>query len=78
MKTVTLNAKQRQEILERRRQTGERRIFQHLSALLWIDEGRTREEVAELEMGHEAGDVSEASELAGPVALHNPRRGAIG
>jgi transposase len=48
MKTVTLNAKQRQEILERRRQTGERRIFQRLSALLWIDEGRTREEVAAL------------------------------
>ena len=48
MKTVTLNAKQRQEILERRRQTSERRIFQRLSALLWIDEGRTREEVAEL------------------------------
>ena len=48
MKTVTLNVKQRQEILERRRQTGERRIFQRLSALLWIDEGRTREEVAEL------------------------------
>jgi transposase len=48
MKTVTLNAKQRREILERRRQTGERRIFQRLSALLWIDEGRTREEVAEL------------------------------
>jgi transposase len=48
MKTVTLNAKQRQEILGRRRQTGERRLFQRLSALLWIDEGRTREEVAEL------------------------------
>ena len=48
MKTVTLDAKQRQEILERRRQTGERRIFQRLSALLWIDEGRTREEVADL------------------------------
>src|SRR5512133_2652540 len=48
MKTVTLNAKQRREILERRRQTGERRIFQRLSTLLGIDEGRTREEVAEL------------------------------
>ena len=48
MKTIALNAKQRQEILERRRQTGERRIFQRLSALLWIDEGRTREQVAEL------------------------------
>ncbi len=48
MKTIARNAKQRQEILERRRQTGERRIFQRLSALLWIDEGRTREQVAEL------------------------------
>lgn len=48
MKVVTLNAKQRQEIRERRRQAGERRIFQRLSALLWIDEGRTREAVAEL------------------------------
>jgi transposase len=48
MKIITLNAKQRKEILERRRQAVERRIFQRLSALLWIDEGRTREEVAEL------------------------------
>jgi len=48
MKTITLNAKQRQEILDRRRQADDRRIFQRLSALLWIDEGRTREEVAEL------------------------------
>src|SRR5512138_3877055 len=48
MKTVTLNAKQRREFLERRRQTGDRRIFQRLSALLWIDEGRTRQEVADL------------------------------
>jgi transposase len=48
MKIVTLNAKQRREIEERRRQAGDRRIFQRLSALLWIDEGRTREEVADL------------------------------
>ena len=48
MKTITLSAKQRQEIQERRRQAGDRRIFQRLSALLWIDEGRTRDEVAEL------------------------------
>jgi transposase len=47
MKTITLDAKQRQEIQERRR-AGDRRIFQRLSALLWIDEGRTREEVAGL------------------------------
>jgi transposase len=48
MKTITLSAKQRQEIQERRRQASDRRIFQRLSTLLWIDEGRTREEVAEL------------------------------
>jgi transposase len=48
MKTITLSAKQRQEIQERRRQAGDRRIFQRLSTLLWIDAGRTREEVAEL------------------------------
>jgi transposase len=48
MKTIALNAKQRQEIHDRRRQADDRRIFQRLSALLWIDEGRTREEVAEL------------------------------
>jgi transposase len=48
MKTIALSAKQRREIQDRRRQGGDRRIFQRLSALLWIDEGRTREEVAEL------------------------------
>jgi transposase len=48
MKTIELSAKQRQAIQERRRQTSDRRIFQRLSALLWIDQGRTREEVADL------------------------------
>jgi transposase len=48
MKTIALSAKQRQEIRERRRQANDRRIFQRLSTLLWIDEGRTREEVADL------------------------------
>jgi transposase len=48
MKIIRLTAQQRQEISERRRQADDRRIFQRLSALLWIDEGRTREEVAEL------------------------------
>ena len=48
MKTIALSAKQRQEIQDRRRQADDRRIFQRLSALLWIDEGRTREEVADL------------------------------
>jgi transposase len=48
MKIIELNAKIRQEIRERRRQASDRRIFQRLSALLWIDQGRTREEVADL------------------------------
>ena len=48
MKIIRLTAPQRQAIRERRRQADDRRIFQRLSALLWIDEGRTREEVAEL------------------------------
>src|SRR5271165_3129699 len=48
MKTIALSAKQRQEIQDRRREAGDRRIYQRLSALLWIDEGRSREEVAAL------------------------------
>ena len=48
MKTIKLSAKQRQAIQEQRRQASDRRIYQRLSTLLWIDEGRTREEVADL------------------------------
>src|SRR4051794_15770110 len=48
MKIIQLTPQQRAEIYERRRQAGDRRIFQRLSAVLWIAEGRTREEVATL------------------------------
>src|SRR6516225_6095481 len=48
MKTIRLTAQQRHEINERRRQAQDRRIYQRLSAVLWSDAGRTREEVAEL------------------------------
>src|SRR5262245_30002367 len=48
MKIIRLTAQQRRQISERRGQAQDRRIVQRLSALLWIDEGRTREEVAEL------------------------------
>jgi transposase len=48
MKTIRLTPQQRNEIGERRRHAEDRRIFQRLSAVLWIDEGRTREEVAGL------------------------------
>ena len=48
MKTIALSAKQRQENQERRQQANDRSIFQRLSTLLWNDEGRTRQEVADL------------------------------
>ena len=48
MKTICLTAQQRHEIDERRRQAQDRRIDQRLSAVLWSDAGRTREEIAEL------------------------------
>jgi transposase len=48
MKFIQLTPQQRQEIERRRRTAENRRIYQRLSTLLWIDEGRTREEVARL------------------------------
>src|ERR1700758_4580811 len=48
MKIIRLTAQQRRLISERRRRAQDRRISQRLSALLWIDEGRTRDEGAEL------------------------------
>src|SRR3954453_16744769 len=48
MKTIRLTPKQRQDISERRRHAQDRRIYQRLSAVLWGDDGRTREEIAGL------------------------------
>src|SRR3954469_11288860 len=48
MKTIQLTPQQRKDIGERRRQAQDRRIYQRLSAVLWSDAGRTREEIAEL------------------------------
>jgi transposase len=48
MKTIQLTPQQRKDIGERRRHAPDRRIYQRLSAVLWSDDGRTREEVAEL------------------------------
>lgn len=48
MKIIRLTEQQRREITERRRQAQDRRIYQRLSAVLWSDAGRSREEVAEL------------------------------
>jgi transposase len=48
MKTIHLTPQQRQDIGERRRHAPDRRIYQRLSAVLWSDDGRSREEIAEL------------------------------
>lgn len=48
MKIIRLTEQQRREVGERRRQAQDRRIYQRLSAVLWCDAGRPREEVAEL------------------------------
>src|SRR5689334_13221387 len=48
MKTIRLTPQQRKDLSERRRQAQDRRIYQRLSAVLWSDDGRTREEIAEL------------------------------
>src|SRR3954469_14542669 len=48
MKTIQLTPQQRKDIGERRRQAPDRRIYQRFSAVLWTDDGRSREEVAGL------------------------------
>jgi transposase len=48
MKTLQLTPRQRKDISERRRDVQDRRVYQRLSAVLWSDDGRTREEIAEL------------------------------
>src|SRR3954447_8524975 len=48
MKTIRLTPQQRKDISERRRHAPDRRIYQRLSAVLWSDAGRTREEIADL------------------------------
>src|SRR3954452_851394 len=48
MKTIRLTPQQRKDIGERRRHAPDRRVYQRTSAVLWSDDGRTREEIAEL------------------------------
>src|SRR3954453_6756600 len=48
MKTIQLTPRQRKAISDRRRQAQDRRGYQRLSAGLRSDDGRTREEIAEL------------------------------
>jgi len=48
MKTIRLTPQQRKDIGERRRQAPDRRTYQRLSAVLWSEDGRSREEIADL------------------------------
>ncbi len=48
MKTIRLTPQQWQDIGERRRHAPDRRIYQRTSAVLWSDQGRSREEIADL------------------------------
>ena len=48
MKTIQLTPRQRKDISDRRRHAPDRRIYQRLSAVLWSDQGRSREAIADL------------------------------
>src|SRR4051794_41726764 len=48
MKTIQLTLRQRQDLGERRRHAPDRRVYQRTSAVLWSDQGRSREEIADL------------------------------
>ena len=65
MKTIQLTPQQRNDISERRRHAQDRRIFQRLSAVLWSDDGRTREEIAELMGRHRSTIYRELDRNAG-------------
>src|SRR3954451_20341106 len=48
MTTIRLTPQQRRDVSDRRRHAPDRRIDQRLSAVLWSDDGRSREEIADL------------------------------
>src|SRR6516164_5083285 len=48
MKPIHLDPQQRRELERRRHQTPDKRIYERLSAVLWVADGKTRCEVADL------------------------------
>jgi transposase len=48
MKPIHFAPEQRQELHPRRHQTHDKRVYERLSAVLWVADGRTRFEVADL------------------------------
>ena len=74
MKTIRLTPQQRQDIGERRRHAPDRRIYQRLSAVLWSEDGRSREEIADL-LGVSARQVGQWFRIfrnKGPDQLGTP------
>ena len=48
MKLIHLSPQQRQELQRRRHSTHDKRLYERLSAVLWVADGKTRFEVADL------------------------------
>jgi transposase len=71
MKPIQLDRQQRQELQRRRRQTPDKRIYERLSAVLWVADGKPRCEVADL-LGRSVRQLAEWLRLfrnRGPDAL---------
>jgi transposase len=58
MKPIHLDPQQRQELQCRRHQTHDKQIYERLSAVLWVADGKTRCEVADL-LGRSARQLAE-------------------
>jgi len=58
MKSIHLDPQQRHELQRRRHQTHDRRLYERLSAVLWVADGKTRFEVADL-LGRSVRQVAE-------------------
>jgi transposase len=58
MKPIHLDAQQRQELQRRRHQTHDRRVYERLAAVLWVADGKTRCEVADL-LGRSVRQIAE-------------------
>ena len=58
MKPVRLDAQQRQDLQRRRHETHDKHLYERLAALLWVADGKTRFEVADL-LGRSVRQVAE-------------------
>jgi transposase len=62
MKPLQLGAKQHQDLQRRRHQTHDKRTYERLSAVLWVADGKTRCEAADL-LGWSVGRLAEGLRL---------------